>query len=47
VLISPDEYESWKETTDIKSDVDLMNEIKKGLIALKTKSKLYTLEELL
>ncbi len=47
VLVSPDEFESWKETADIKSDVDLMNEIKKGLLALKTKSKLYTLEELL
>ncbi len=47
VLVSPDEFESWKETVDIKSDVDLMNEIKKGLLALKTKSKLYTLEELL
>ena len=47
VLVSPDEFESWKETADIKSDVDLMNEIKNGLLALKTKSKLYTLEELL
>lgn len=47
VLVSPDEFESWKETADIKSDVDLMTEIKKGLLALKTKSKLYTLEELL
>lgn len=47
VLVSPDEFESWKETIDIKSDVDLMNEIKKGLLALKKKSKLYTLEELL
>ena len=47
VLVSPDEFESWKETVDIKSDVDLMNEIKKGLLTLKTKSKLYTLEELL
>jgi len=47
VLVSPDEFESWKETVDIKSDVDLMNEIKKGLLALKTKNKLYTLEELL
>jgi len=47
VLVSPDEFESWKETVDIKSDIDLMNEIKKGLLALKTKSKLYTLEELL
>ena len=47
VIVSPDEYESWKETTDIKSDVDLMKEIKNGLLALKKKSKLYTLEELL
>ena len=47
VLVSPDEFESWKETADIKSDVDLMNEIKKGLLALKTSSKLYTLEELI
>ena len=47
VLVSPDEYESWKETSDILSDSDLMNEIKSGLKALKRKSKLYTLEELL
>ncbi|MCK5007664.1 MAG: type II toxin-antitoxin system Phd/YefM family antitoxin [Spirochaetales bacterium] len=47
VLVSPDEFENWRETADIKSDVDLMNEIRKGLLALKTKSKLYTLEELL
>jgi prevent-host-death family protein len=47
VLVSPDEFDSWKETVDIKSDVDLMNEIKKGLLTLKMKSKLYTLEELL
>ena len=47
VLVSPDEFDSWKETVDIKSDVDLMNEIKKGLVTLKIKSKLYTLEELL
>ena len=47
VLVSPDEFYSWKETVDIKSDVDLMNEIKKGLLTLKSKSKLYTLEELL
>jgi antitoxin YefM len=47
VLVSPDEYESWKETSDILSDSDLMNEIKRGLAALKRKSRLYTLEELL
>ncbi len=47
VLISPDEYEGWKETIKIKSDPDLMKEIKQGLLALKKKSKIYTLDELM
>ena len=47
VLISPDEYESWKETLAIRSDKDLMREIKAGLAALKArKARLYTLAEL-
>jgi prevent-host-death family protein len=46
VLISPDEFEGWRETIAIKSDADLMAEIKKGISALKKKSKVYTLEEL-
>ncbi|MBW2609104.1 MAG: type II toxin-antitoxin system Phd/YefM family antitoxin [Deltaproteobacteria bacterium] len=46
VLVSPDEYESWKESIQIRADADLMEEIKKGLSALKKKSRLYTLEEL-
>lgn len=47
VLISPDEFESLKETIAVRSDVSLMNEIKKGLKALKAKkAKLYTLDEL-
>jgi len=46
VLISPDEFEGWRETIAIKSDGDLMTEIKKGISALKKKSKVYTLEEL-
>jgi prevent-host-death family protein len=46
VLVSPDEFEGWKETIAIKSDADLMAEIKKGLSALKKKSQVYTLEEL-
>ncbi len=47
VLISPDEYESLKETELIRADISLMREIKKGLSALKRrKVKLYTLEEL-
>ena len=46
VLVNPDEFDSWKETIEIKSDPDLMKEIKQGLSALKKKSKLYTLDEL-
>ena len=46
VLISPDKFEGWKETIAIKSDADLMDEIKKGISALKKKSRVYTLEEL-
>jgi len=47
VLVSPDEFESLKETVAIRSDPGLMREIKKGLRALKMKkAELYTLEEL-
>ena len=46
VLVSPHEYEGWKETIEIKSDPYLVEEIKQGLSALKKRSKLYTLEEL-
>ncbi|HEX8949317.1 MAG TPA: type II toxin-antitoxin system Phd/YefM family antitoxin [Dissulfurispiraceae bacterium] len=47
VLVSPDEFESLKETIAVRSDVQLMGEIKKGLKALRDKkARLYTLEEL-
>ncbi|MDN3514437.1 MAG: type II toxin-antitoxin system Phd/YefM family antitoxin [Candidatus Brocadia sp.] len=47
VLVSPDEFESWKETIAIRSDASLMKEIKKGIKALKSKkTRIYTLEEL-
>ena len=47
VLVSPDEFDGWKETQAIMSDAELMKEIKQGLKALdKKKSSLYTLEEL-
>ncbi|OPY00862.1 MAG: Antitoxin RelF [Syntrophorhabdus sp. PtaB.Bin184] len=47
VLISPDEYESWKETIAVRADKDLMKEIRQGLSLLKkNKAKLYTLDEL-
>lgn len=46
VLVSPDEFDSWKETLAIRADIELMAEIQRGLASLKTKRKLYTLEEL-
>lgn len=47
ILVSPDEYESWKETVAVKSLPGFVNEIKDGLRHLKNrKGKLYTLEEL-
>lgn len=47
VLVSPEEFESLKETIAVRSDSALMKEIKKGLKALKMrKARLYTLEEL-
>ena len=47
VLVSPDEFESLKETIAVRSDAALMREIKEGLIDLKRKkARLYTLEEL-
>ena len=47
VLISPDEFESLKESIAVRSDAALMTEIKKGITSLKNKkAKLYTLEEL-
>lgn len=47
VLISPDEFDSLKETIAVRSDVSLMKEIKEGLKSLKkNKTRLYTLDEL-
>ncbi len=47
ILVSPNEFESWRETIAVKSDADLMDEIKTGLRKLKgKKAALYTLDEL-
>ena len=47
VLISPDEFESLKETIAVRYDAGLVEEIRKGLRSLKEKeAKLYTLDEL-
>ena len=37
VIVSSDEFESWKETVAIQSDRELMREIRKGLRALQSK----------
>jgi prevent-host-death family protein len=47
VLVSPDEFESWRETVAVRADPELMEEIRRGLAVLRQgKAKLYTLEEL-
>ena len=48
VLVSPDEFDGWKETLLIRSDPGFLKEIKKGVKSFQqNKAKLYTLEELL
>ena len=48
VLVSQEELENLKETVAVKSDTELMVDIRKGVKELKAKkAKLYTLEELL
>jgi len=47
VMVSLNEFEGWNETIEIKSDRELMAEIKKGVSGLEQKkAKIYTLEEL-
>ncbi|TMH12818.1 MAG: type II toxin-antitoxin system Phd/YefM family antitoxin [Betaproteobacteria bacterium] len=47
VLVSPDEYDSWKETLAVRSDKALMREIKAGLAAIKSgKVRRYSMEKL-
>ena len=46
ILVSPDEYESWKETRAIQSDRALMKEIRQGLRELKKGGRVYRVEQL-
>jgi prevent-host-death family protein len=47
VLVSPDEFASWRETQRVLFDPEFMADIKAGLAALREKDvALYTLEEL-
>ncbi len=47
ILVSPDDYEAWKETRAVQSDRELMEEIRRGLRTLRKGGRIYTLEELL
>ena len=46
VLISPQEFDSWQETVTIRSNAELMKEIRRGLRALTRTKRLYSLDEL-
>lgn len=47
VLVSPDEFDSWKETVAIRSNASLMRDIKASAAAFKAKkTRPYTLDEL-
>ena len=47
ILVSPDEYESWKETVAVKSQPGFVDEIRNGVQQVRDrKARLYTLEDL-
>ncbi len=48
VIVSLREFESWKETAEILSDREMMDDIRRGLRSLEEEGgKLYSLKELL
>jgi len=46
VMISPDQFESWKETLAVQSDPALMEEIRRGIAQLRRAKKGCALQEL-
>jgi antitoxin YefM len=47
VMVSPNEFESWRETVAIRLDEESLSEIREGLASLEEgRADLYTLEEL-
>lgn len=47
VLVSPDEFDGWRETVAIRLDEESLSEIREGLAALEEgRADLYTLAEL-
>lgn len=48
ILISPDEFDSWKETLAIQGNTALLAEIQRGLTELKKKkARLYSIEKMI
>ena len=47
IIVSKDEYDSWKETVEILRDSEFMKEIRDGIRALRRTKKRYTIDELL
>lgn len=46
MIVSKDEFESWKETAEITKDAEFMKEIRRGIRALRRTKKRYTIEQL-
>src|SRR5215470_8594668 len=46
IIVSPDEFDSWKETLANRADAELMAEIRHGLADIRKKRQLYTLKAL-
>ena len=46
VMISPDQFDSWKETLAIQSNPALMGEIRRGMAQLRRVKKSYSLQQL-
>ena len=46
VIVSPDQYDGWKETAEIRSNAKLMREIRRGIEQVRRTKKTYRLREI-
>lgn len=46
ILVSPEEFESWQETWAIRTDRELMTEIRRGLKGLRQSRRTHTVQSL-
>lgn len=46
IIVSKDEYESWRETIEVMKDDKFMREIRSGMRSLKRTKKRYSLDKL-